>query len=280
MSTDWEALDDEYRHSKAAAPFRPLPDGTYACVVAAAEVCKNKGNDDFHLYFALEIVEGAHKGRKIWHRRGVTDKTLPWVKADLEAVGFRGKLSETVAGLSSVQGTRLRVRLHTYRGNQSAFLSPLPQAGAAGTKPPSAETGSAGGTEPGESSGSDAPVAPAGSDEDPRPDLTEDHAWWERLLAAMPDDEARAAIHGARCAGCRIVRQEAADETDGGGSGPARYLRIAPGAETVDWPRLRDTWLRPHAAAIATALHQLTAPAAPVAPDVPGQGGDGSCATP
>lgn len=40
--------------------------------------------------------------------------------------------------------------------------------------------------------------------EDPRPDLIDDHRWWERLLAGSKNSPVHAALYGFRCQGARL----------------------------------------------------------------------------
>lgn len=50
------------------AGFDPVPAGTYPCVIAASEMRPTKSGDGEYLQLELEIIEGEHRGRKLWDR--------------------------------------------------------------------------------------------------------------------------------------------------------------------------------------------------------------------
>jgi len=50
------------------AGFDPLPAGKYTCVIAASEMKPTKNGDGEYLQLELEVIEGEHRGRKVWDR--------------------------------------------------------------------------------------------------------------------------------------------------------------------------------------------------------------------
>jgi len=80
--------------------------------------------------------------------------------------------------------------------------------------------------------------------QDPRPDLTEDSAWWTRLLTVAYARDGTdpqglfGALHGLRCCGARLARCSAG-------------LRLVSGEmDAVEYAQDRARWLVPHKAAL------------------------------
>ncbi|MCW5775342.1 MAG: DUF669 domain-containing protein [Phycisphaeraceae bacterium] len=48
--------------------FEPLPAGDYLAVVVASEMKPTKNGSGEYLQLELEVIEGPHKGRKVWDR--------------------------------------------------------------------------------------------------------------------------------------------------------------------------------------------------------------------
>jgi len=90
---------------------------------------------------------------------------------------------------------------------------------------------------------------------DPRPDLKEDSALWDRFLkfANMEDENLAGTLHGFRCMGTRIKigRNGYVLRPDVDPSGDKAW-------ETKEqYEEARDKWLRPHARKIAKLLQKL-----------------------
>ena len=48
--------------------FEPIPAGKYICAITASEVKPTKAGDGNFLEITLQVIEGEHKGRKLWDR--------------------------------------------------------------------------------------------------------------------------------------------------------------------------------------------------------------------
>ncbi|TVQ64183.1 MAG: DUF669 domain-containing protein [Phycisphaerales bacterium] len=69
--------------------FDPVPAGKYACVIAASEIKPTKSGDGEYLQLELEIIEGEHRGRKLWDRlllRHPSAQTVQIAKGTLSAI--------------------------------------------------------------------------------------------------------------------------------------------------------------------------------------------------
>jgi len=86
--------------------------------------------------------------------------------------------------------------------------------------------------------------------EDPRPDLEEDSALWERLLRmAYPVDGSSVRglfwnLHGCRCGGARLVSRDG-------------KLRIDPGEWADEYPGIRQRYLEPFKLALIGFLKRM-----------------------
>ncbi|NBW51494.1 MAG: DUF669 domain-containing protein, partial [Betaproteobacteria bacterium] len=54
-----------------ATAYEILPKGKYLCVAIASEMKATKNNTGEYLQITFEIVEGEHKGRKIFERLNI-----------------------------------------------------------------------------------------------------------------------------------------------------------------------------------------------------------------
>lgn len=106
-------------------------------------------------------------------------------------------------------------------------------------------------------------------EQDPRPDLVEDHLLWERVLAVAHEQNTDlwGVLHGLRCCGAKLGRT--------GGRLMLRP-RVDPTGSQALWPdeqawaRDRQTWLLPRAAAVQAVLEAVDQGALPCeAPSVP-----------
>lgn len=129
MATSLEEMEREYQEAQPAEGFQALPDGDYLCAVAEAELRDNKNNDGQHLYTRLQVLSGERKGASIFHRRAITSKTLPFVKADAKAFGLEGfGIVELADHWPSVVGQEVLCKLRTTKQsdgteNQNGYLS-------------------------------------------------------------------------------------------------------------------------------------------------------------
>ncbi|MCL6548993.1 MAG: DUF669 domain-containing protein [Alicyclobacillus sp.] len=124
MTWTWEELDELYEQTAPASAWTdPLPDGEYICTLARAELRQNQGNDGMHVWLQFRVAEGEYKGRHIIHRRVLSkDPTsISWLKRDLVAIGYGGKLSELGGRLPACVGRTVRVTLKTNRRDRRQY---------------------------------------------------------------------------------------------------------------------------------------------------------------
>lgn len=64
-----------------------LPPGEYGCHVSKGELetSRSKGTPGFKLEFV--VIDGEHKGRKVWHDAWLTEAAMPQTKRDLGKLG-------------------------------------------------------------------------------------------------------------------------------------------------------------------------------------------------
>lgn len=76
-------------HVEPSTDFDPLPAGKYLAVIAESEMKPTKAGTGSYLQLTLEIIEGPHKGRKVWARLNLinnNDKTVQIAQAELSAI--------------------------------------------------------------------------------------------------------------------------------------------------------------------------------------------------
>ncbi len=65
--------------------FPPIPEGSY--LVRVREATYEVSRSGYPMYvLVLEIVQGEHKGRRLWLRRVVSEKTSYFVRKDMKAL--------------------------------------------------------------------------------------------------------------------------------------------------------------------------------------------------
>lgn len=69
--------------------FEAIPAGKYLAVITDSEMKPNKAGTGHYLQLAFEIIEGAHKGRKLWARLNLDNPNATAVqiaRAELSAI--------------------------------------------------------------------------------------------------------------------------------------------------------------------------------------------------
>jgi hypothetical protein len=69
--------------------FDPIPAGKYLAIIAASEMKPTKGGAGRYLQVEYQIVEGAHKGRKMWSRHNLEHsnaQTVQIARGELSAI--------------------------------------------------------------------------------------------------------------------------------------------------------------------------------------------------
>jgi len=68
--------------------FAPLPPGEYTARVLSGELFTSKRNNTPGYKLTLEVSEGDHEGRRVWHDYWLTPAALPMAKRDLAKIGI------------------------------------------------------------------------------------------------------------------------------------------------------------------------------------------------
>ena len=125
---DLSRYDDEYRKAKQAdtpQPFRPVPDGRYQVIVENVELTKTRTTGNDMLKWRLRIAGPAMANRILWKNRVITERTIPYVKEDLELCGLSMQsLSELPARLGDLVNLRLEATKRTRPdGHEDVYLN-------------------------------------------------------------------------------------------------------------------------------------------------------------
>ena len=85
---DADRLRRSWETSQAAGDFGLLPPDEYVCHVSKGELetSRSKGTPGFKLEFV--VIDGEHKGRKVWLDAWLTEAAMPQTKRDLGKLGI------------------------------------------------------------------------------------------------------------------------------------------------------------------------------------------------
>jgi hypothetical protein len=108
INSDWNSV--------APAPeFAPLPAGRYvAHLIDKSFAESSKGTPGVKLVFA--VVEGEHKGRKLWYDIWLTEAAKPQARRDLAKLGIMNK-AQLEAALPTDKRIRCELRVVTRTGD-------------------------------------------------------------------------------------------------------------------------------------------------------------------
>jgi hypothetical protein len=86
LNSDRERLERTWSTTKAADDLTPIPAGEYRCRVVSGELFTAKtGTAGYKL--TLEVLEGEHAHRRVWHDIWLTDAAMSMAKRDLGKLG-------------------------------------------------------------------------------------------------------------------------------------------------------------------------------------------------
>jgi len=71
------------------AGFEPVPAGKYLCLITASEMKPTKAGNGEYLELELEVIDGPHKGRKVWDRltlKHPNEQTVQIARGTLSAI--------------------------------------------------------------------------------------------------------------------------------------------------------------------------------------------------
>lgn len=69
--------------------FDPLPAGEYLCIIVGSEQKPTRSGNGFYLELEFEVIDGPHKGRKLWDRLNLnnpSDMAVKIARATLSAI--------------------------------------------------------------------------------------------------------------------------------------------------------------------------------------------------
>ena len=108
---------------------KAIPEGEYVVSVNDASIeSSSKGND--YIKFEFEVIEGSHKGAKLYHNCSLLPQSLFNLKNVLEALGFEIPTKAFDLDLSDLLGLECEVEVghETYEGKKKArileFINP------------------------------------------------------------------------------------------------------------------------------------------------------------
>ena len=102
---------------------KAIPEGEYVVSVNDASIeSSSKGND--YIKFEFEVIEGSHKGAKLYHNCSLLPQSLFNLKNVLEALGFEIPTKAFDLDLSDLLGLECEVEVghETYEGNKKATI--------------------------------------------------------------------------------------------------------------------------------------------------------------
>src|SRR4051794_29565241 len=86
LNSDRDRLERTWDTTKAADDLKPLPEGEYRCLIVNGELASAKtGTPGYKL--TLEVLDGEHAGRRLWHDMWLTEKSVAMAKRDLSKLG-------------------------------------------------------------------------------------------------------------------------------------------------------------------------------------------------
>src|SRR5512135_3817 len=87
MNSERERLERTWSTVKAADDLKPIPSGEYRCRIVNGELFNAKsGTPGYKL--TLEVLDGEHAGRRVWHDVWLSEAALAMAKRDLGKLGI------------------------------------------------------------------------------------------------------------------------------------------------------------------------------------------------
>ncbi len=81
-----ESLNRQWNNTEAATEYAPLPSGEYTFRITKGELSTARnGTPGYKL--TLEVTEGEHAGRRVWHDLWLTSAAMSFTKRDLAKIG-------------------------------------------------------------------------------------------------------------------------------------------------------------------------------------------------
>jgi hypothetical protein len=130
-AVDLTHFDDAYRKVDAGSLL--VPDGTYAAEIESAELGSAKSSGNPLLKYRVRVLTSEHSGKVLFKNRAITDKTLGYVKEELETLGLElGKFSDLDEHLPRLSGKQVEIvvksngadtNIYFQRARRASFIS-------------------------------------------------------------------------------------------------------------------------------------------------------------
>ncbi|MDX1982441.1 MAG: DUF669 domain-containing protein [Bryobacteraceae bacterium] len=122
-----------YQEVKTNGMLAEIPDGKYTATIDAVSLTRATTGNPV-LVWKLRVTGPQCAGRMLWKRRAITEKTIPYIKEDLEICGLTlAQFSELPREMGSMAGTEVDVNKRTKDGRYDVyFVRPKANAAAAG----------------------------------------------------------------------------------------------------------------------------------------------------
>mgnify|MGYP005835254191 CR=1 FL=1 len=135
---DLSAYNEDYARAEVRAPdpsSSSVPDGFYDVRIEEARLSRTARTNNPMIVWRLRILGPSHEGAVLSKTRVITQKTLPFLKQDLELLGLQlDRLSDLALHLDATAGQTLRIskKLSANGWTDIYFLKPMASAAAAG----------------------------------------------------------------------------------------------------------------------------------------------------
>jgi len=121
-AADLSAFDADYDGVEAPS-HDDVPDGKYQVRVHRVELGQSQAGDPM-LKWDLVVISGSHAGRHVFKNSVITQKSLPFVKGDLETLGVRlAKFSDLPRHLDALLDQTIEITQRTKGEYRNVYLN-------------------------------------------------------------------------------------------------------------------------------------------------------------
>jgi hypothetical protein len=89
-NSEREQLSRLWSNTKPADDLKPIPRGVYRCRIVRGELFRSR-KDNLGYKLTLEVAEGEHAGRRLWHDVWLTDDGAKYALRDLGKLGVESQ---------------------------------------------------------------------------------------------------------------------------------------------------------------------------------------------
>lgn len=121
---DLSAFDDDFEAAEAP-DFEEVPDGKYQVRIEKAQLTESNQGDPM-IKWDLVVISGTQEGRHIFKNAVISQKSMPYVKGDLNRLGLEMKrISELPNRLPEVLDKKLEVTVRTKGEYTNVYFNKL-----------------------------------------------------------------------------------------------------------------------------------------------------------